>query len=172
MAELGSITIFGDLKVTGEIKAEGINPSGLAAAIAELNNSKVNNSQVLTNVPAGAKFTDTVYTHPNDANTRHVTDAQINSWNAAALGPRVVNATLTTSWTGAAAPFTQAVTISGVLAASKVLYDVNNASVTAAQMAAFVKGEIVIASKTTNSITFKALKDKPPVAIPITIIIL
>lgn len=46
---------------------------------------------VLTAVPAGAKFTDTVYTHPSshppsiiaqDSSNRFVTDAQISTWNA------------------------------------------------------------------------------------------
>ena len=37
---------------------------------------------IATSVPSGAKFTDTVYTHPNDANTRHVTDTEKSTWNA------------------------------------------------------------------------------------------
>lgn len=44
----------------------------------------VNGYTIESNVPAGAKFTDTVYTHPNDANTRHVTDAEKTAWNAKA----------------------------------------------------------------------------------------
>lgn len=44
----------------------------------------VNGHTVESNVPAGAKFTDTVYTHPNDVNTRHVTDAEKTAWNAKA----------------------------------------------------------------------------------------
>jgi hypothetical protein len=56
---------------------------------------KVDNSRVLTDVPAGAKFTDTVYTHPanhapsiitQDANNRFVTDAEKSIWNSKADG--------------------------------------------------------------------------------------
>lgn len=59
-------------------------------------NGKVNNSQVLTNVPSNAKFTDTVYTHPSahpasmitqDITRRMVTDSQIAAWNLKASDP-------------------------------------------------------------------------------------
>ena len=52
---------------------------------------KADSSQVLTDVPANAKFTDTVYTHPSthpatiiveDTGHRFVTDAEKNSWNS------------------------------------------------------------------------------------------
>ena len=61
--------------------------SGLQTAL----DNKVDDSQVLTNVPANAKFTDTVYTHPDnhpasiitqDANNRFVTDTEKSTWNA------------------------------------------------------------------------------------------
>lgn len=39
---------------------------------------------IATSVPSDAKFTDTVYTHPNDANTRHVTDEEKTTWNGKA----------------------------------------------------------------------------------------
>lgn len=50
---------------------------------------------IATSVPAGAKFTDTVYTHPanhpasiitQDANNRFVTDAEKTAWNGKAAG--------------------------------------------------------------------------------------
>ena len=59
--------------------------SGLQAEL----DSKVDDSQVLTNVPAGAVFTDTVYTHPatheatiitQDATHRFVTDTEKTTW--------------------------------------------------------------------------------------------
>lgn len=56
------------------------------------NAATVNNKTVLENVPAGAKFTDTVYTHPNDANTRHVTDSEKANWNGKANPNDVMNA--------------------------------------------------------------------------------
>lgn len=35
-------------------------------------NNKVDKSQVLTNVPSGAKFTDTIYTHPTGTGNKHI----------------------------------------------------------------------------------------------------
>lgn len=61
--------------------------TGLQTAL----DNKVDDSQVLTNVPANAKFTDTVYTHPathpasiitQDASNRFVTDTEKSTWNA------------------------------------------------------------------------------------------
>jgi hypothetical protein len=61
--------------------------TGLQTAL----DGKVDDAQVLTNVPAGALFTDTVYTHPanhapaiitQDTNNRFVTDAEKTTWNA------------------------------------------------------------------------------------------
>lgn len=44
------------------------NIDGLQTAL----NAKVDDTQVLTNVPSGAKFTDTVYTHPTTAGNKHI----------------------------------------------------------------------------------------------------
>lgn len=65
--------------------------TGLTSTIAELNyvdgvtsnvqtqlNSKVDNSQVLTNVPAGAVFTDTVYVHPSTHSADMIIDGVTN----------------------------------------------------------------------------------------------
>jgi hypothetical protein len=77
---------------------------------------KVDDGQVLTDVPAGALFTDTVYTHPanhapsiitQDASNRFVTDTEKSTWNDKAsttspsltgvpLAPTAVNGTNTT----------------------------------------------------------------------------
>lgn len=65
------------------------NVDGLQTAL----DGKVDDSQVLTNVPAGAKFTDTVYVHPTnhppsiitqDSSNRFVTDAEKATWNGKA----------------------------------------------------------------------------------------
>lgn len=64
--------------------------------------SKVDNSRVLTDVPANAKFTDTIYTHPSthpasmiteSASRRFVSDTEKASWNSKqdALGYTPVN---------------------------------------------------------------------------------
>lgn len=59
---------------------------------------------IATSVPAGAKFTDTVYTHPTnhpasiitqDANNRFVTDAEKTAWNSKAAGNHNHNGTYT-----------------------------------------------------------------------------
>ena len=47
---------------------------------------KKTNDRVKTDVPAGAKFTDTIYVHPDNATTRHVTDAEKTAWNGKADG--------------------------------------------------------------------------------------
>ena len=66
----------------------------LPALQAELD-GKVDDSQVLTNVPSGALFTDTVYTHPatheatiieQDATHRFVTDTEKTTWSGKAEG--------------------------------------------------------------------------------------
>ena len=59
---------------------------------------------IATSVPSGAKFTDTVYTHPTnhpasvitqDANNRFVTDAEKSNWNGKAAGNHNHNGTYT-----------------------------------------------------------------------------
>jgi hypothetical protein len=64
-----------------------LNIDGLQTAL----DGKVDDSQVLTNVPVGALFTDTIYTHPinhppsiitQDANNRFVTDTEKSTWNS------------------------------------------------------------------------------------------
>jgi len=66
---------------------------------------KVNSTRVLTDVPANAVFTDTVYTHPathpasiivQDSSNRFVTDAEKATWNGKqdALGYTPLNSTL------------------------------------------------------------------------------
>src|SRR5690606_34410770 len=67
-------------------------PSAHTHAISEVTglqtalDGKVDDSQVLTNVPAGAVFTDTVYTHPTTAGNKHIpaggSVGQILRWSA------------------------------------------------------------------------------------------
>lgn len=56
--------------------------SGLQTAL----DGKVDDSQVLTNVPAEAKFTDTIYTHPTTSGNNHIpsggSSGQFLKWNA------------------------------------------------------------------------------------------
>jgi hypothetical protein len=48
------------LNVTGQLTANNLSSTSLQVAL----NGKVDNLQVLTDVPSGAVFTDTVYSHP------------------------------------------------------------------------------------------------------------
>lgn len=73
-------------------KLDTLGVSNIAGLQTALNN-KVDDSQVLTNVPSGAKFTDTVYTHPSthpasmiteDTTHRFATDSEKSTWNAKA----------------------------------------------------------------------------------------
>lgn len=45
---------------------------GVKTQINTLDANKVDNSRVLTDVPANAKFTDTIYTHPTTAGNKHI----------------------------------------------------------------------------------------------------
>lgn len=45
---------------------------GVKTQINSLDANKVDNSRVLTDVPANAEFTDTVYTHPTTAGNKHI----------------------------------------------------------------------------------------------------
>jgi len=65
----------------------------ISTATATALSGKVDDSQVLTDVPLGAVFTDTIYTHPlthpasiitQDTNNRFVTDAEKSAWNGKA----------------------------------------------------------------------------------------
>ena len=75
---------------------EATKPTYTAAEVSGLQTAldgKVDDSQVLTNVPSGALFTDTVYTHPatheatiiaQDATHRFVTDTEKTTWSGKA----------------------------------------------------------------------------------------
>ena len=98
--------------------------------------SKVDDSQVLTNVPANAKFTDTIYTHPanhspsiitQDSSNRFVSDTEKSNWNSVDQKAEAVNYTTTiphTSWTGSEAPFTKTVTVTGMLSTDTPVIDI------------------------------------------------
>lgn len=75
-------------------------------------------------------------------------------------------ATLSTTWTGSAAPYTQAVAISGMTADAKI--EVGLASTaTAEQYAAAAAAQLMCTAQTAGSITMTAYGEKPTVAIPI-----
>ena len=75
-------------------------------------------------------------------------------------------ATLSTTWIGIAAPYTQAVAISGMTADAKI--EVGLASTaTAEQYAAAAAAQLMCTAQTTGSITMTAYGEKPTIAIPI-----
>lgn len=84
------------------------------------NADTVNGKTVEVNVPADAKFTDTIYVHPNDENTRHITDAERAKLTSIEDGANktILNNTVTSTST------TQAATANAV----KIAYDKANHS--------------------------------------------
>ena len=75
-------------------------------------------------------------------------------------------ATLSTTWTGSAAPYIQAVAISGMTADAKI--EVGLASTaTAEQYAAAAAAQLMCTAQAEGSITMTAYGEKPAVAIPI-----
>lgn len=79
-------------------------------------------------------------------------------------------ATLSTSWTGTGAPYSQTVAVSGVASDSIVDIDVSK-DVTAEQLDAYINAKIVDDGQSANSITLKAFGEKPTIEIPIKIVV-
>lgn len=78
--------------------------------------------------------------------------------------------TITTTWSGTSAPYTQAMTINGILSTDTILitpvYSTNNDTAIQQQTAWNL---ISKAEASANRITFTCFDDKPTVAIPISI---
>ena len=174
-------------------------------------NTKADGSQVLTDVPLGAIFTDTVYTHPTTSGNKHIPSGgsagqflKYNAdgtavWSDNSAGVTVNNtltststtealsaaqgkalkditnnmlalktATITTTWTGSSAPYTQSITITGVTANDEPwiqpVYSTTNATAIAQQTAWNLIGKIVTGA---NKITVTCFGAKPTTAIPI-----
>lgn len=75
-------------------------------------------------------------------------------------------ATLSTTWTGSTAPYTQAVAISGMTADAKIAVSLASTA-TAEQYAAAAAAQLMCTAQTTGSITMTAYGEKPTIAIPI-----
>lgn len=97
---------------------------GLTASSYGGSAAKVNNHTVAVDVPSGAKFTDTTYESKAAASggtaVSLVTTGEKYTWNNKANKPKTVSLTLTASGWSGSGPYTQAVTISGSSANSKV----------------------------------------------------
>ncbi|WP_306569962.1 hypothetical protein [Faecalispora jeddahensis] len=109
-----------------------------------------------------------VNAHGNDT-TVHITAAERATWNGKAT-TATYNATLTTAGWSASAPYTQTVTVSGLLATYNPIADVvlsGTASTAQAQLEAWgCVGRMVAAA---NSFTAYCYETKPTTAIPLQI---
>ena len=151
-----------------------------AADTAEANAKSYVDGKVKTDVPVEAKFTDTVYTHPTGAGYNHLpaggsvgqiprnTAPGTAAWQD--VSAPVLTATLTTTWTGASAPFTQDVTVTGLLATDVifigVVYSGTNATAVLQKTAWNLVGKIVPGA---GKITATCFEEKPVTEIPIQI---
>lgn len=105
-----------------------------------------------------------------DTTHRLVSDTEKTEWNAKVKKSSIVTATLLSiGWTGDAAPYTYALTVSGVTATSnqEVLPALN---ITAEQLEALQGANIQDGGQAENSMTLKAYGDKPTIDLPIRVI--
>ena len=87
-----------------------------------------------------------------------------------ALPVTEISASLTTAWSGTAAPYYQVVTVSGVTSSKKIIVGLS-ASATDAQFEAAADAMLRVSAQGTNSITIKAHGTKPTITIPILVMI-
>lgn len=75
------------------------------------------------------------------------------------------------SWTGSAAPYTNTVTVAGVTLNNNIEVTVDMATITDAQLEAYVDANIQRVTQGANSITLYAYDDKPTIDLPIRVIV-
>lgn len=102
-----------------------------------------------------------------DSTHRFVTDAEKESWSAKA-NTKTYTTTISTTWTGSNAPYTQTIAVSGILATDNPVVDCVLSAATATALLQ-EKAWNCISRITTaaNSITVTCNKKKPVTAIPI-----
>lgn len=141
------------------------------------NAARVNGLTVQTAVPANAKFTDTVYTHPashppgiiaQTSTGRFVSDAEKTAWNAKATTARYT-VTIGTGWSGSG-PWTQNVAVSGITAADAPLVDVLLSGADATDALRLDNWGLVSRINTYDGgITVRCLDGRPGVILPVQI---
>ena len=102
----------------------------------------------------------------NSASAAHNTQFAAKADNAV-----TVSVTLSTSWSGSSAPYTQTVTVSGMTASAKAVVGAP-ATLTDAQFTAMQEAAIRVSTQGTNSLTFKAMGTKPTISLPVQVVIL
>lgn len=81
---------------------------------------------------------------------------------------KIYTATISTSWTGSSAPYTQTITVTGITNADTPIVDVVLSSTTSTALSQQEAWNCVSKIETgTNQITVTCLEDKPTIAIPI-----
>lgn len=85
------------------------------------------------------------------------------------LKPKTVTATLTTSWSGTAAPFTQNVSVSGLTATTGVVVVSIAPTATVAQYTAAADAQLHPKTQGAGTLTISAMSEKPTVSIPIVV---
>ena len=125
----------------------------------------------LTNLPAGTE-TDPVFTAWDKSTGISITESQISDFGSYVtdVSTEYTGTIPTTSWTGASAPYTKAVTVLGITATDKPIIDLDLSSSDYADVASIETAwsKVYRAVTSTDTITFYA-SEVPTIAIPITI---
>jgi len=120
-------------------------------------------TDAVTNTVVNTKIVDPANTHIGDT-VAHVTAGDKTEWNGKAERYEST-ASVTTTWVGASAPYTQAVTVTGILADDDPIinpvYSATNATAILEKAAWGNVGKVVT---TLNTITLTCFEEKPVTA--------
>ncbi len=109
-----------------------------------------------------SKAATTTLTSHTGNTTVHITSAERTKWNAAASLTVTTHSVATSAWTGSAAPFSANVTVSGMTSTARIQVGILGSSATTdAEFEAAAAANIRLYSQTTNSITLRAIGEKP-----------
>jgi len=117
-------------------------------------------TDAVTNTVVNTKIVDPANTHIGDT-VAHVTAGDKTEWNGKAERYEFT-ASVTTTWVGASAPYTQAVTVTGILADDDPIinpvYSATNATAILEKAAWSAVGKV---ETTLNTITLTCFEEKP-----------